>query len=165
MRLGRTVLRALVGGLFAAHGAQKLFGWFDGPGLEGTKGMMGALGYEPQDRAALLVGASETGGGALLALGFLTPLGASAVMGSMFQAIEKVHGPKGPWNTDGGWEFNAVLAAVALAIAAEGPGDLSLDEALGLRLHGPVWAALALAGGVLGPRVLLNQATPEVQPA
>lgn len=163
MRLGRTVLRTAVGGLFMAHGAQKLFGVLDGPGIEGTKGMMGALGFKPADRAAYLVGGSELGGGALLTLGLLTPVGSAAIIGSMVQAIRTVHGAKGPWNTDGGWEYNAVLAVAALLLAADGPGALSLDEALGIELDGVLGALIAIAGAAAGPELLLEREAPAPQ--
>src|SRR3954453_6749355 len=157
MKLGLTILRVVVGALFIGHGTQKLFGWFGGYGLEGTGGFFESLGYRPGKRAAMAAGASEAGGGALLALGFLSPLAAAGIVGSMSQAIQAVHAPKGPWVSDGGWEYNAVLIAAALAVADAGPGDMSLDHALGLdKLHGPLWAAAALAGGVMGPRVLVQ---------
>ena len=76
----------------------------------------------------------------------------------MAQAIRTVHAPKGPWVTDGGWEYNAVLIAAMVALADLGPGDVSLDHALGLdRLAGPVVALAALAAGIAGPELLLEK--------
>src|SRR6185503_10858297 len=84
MQLGMTVLRVTVGGLFVGHGTQKLFGWFGGSGTEGTGGVSaGTLGLDPGRRHALAAGAAETGGGALIASGVLTPLGAMLVASTL----------------------------------------------------------------------------------
>ena len=127
MDLGRTLLRTVVGGLFIGHGTQKLFGWFGGPGPEGTAGFFEALDLRPSRPKALAAGAAETGAGAMLVLGALTPLAAAAITGVMATAIEKVHGPKGLWNTQGGYEFNLVMATSALALTADGPGVTPLQ--------------------------------------
>jgi putative oxidoreductase len=148
MDFGKTLLRTVVGGLFIGHGTQKLFGWFGGHGPEGTGDFFDSLGLRPGRRQALAAGAAEAGGGALLALGFLTPLAAAALTGTMATAIRKVHGPKGPWVTDGGYEYNLVLATVALALTADGPGRPSVDAALWPGLEGPGLALLAVGGGV-----------------
>jgi putative oxidoreductase len=95
-----------------------------------------------------MAGATETGAGALLALGLATPLAAAAITGTMVTAIRKVHAAKGPWVTNGGYEYNAVLIAACLALAEEGPGDVSLDHLFGLERTGPRWAAAAFATGV-----------------
>ncbi|MCW3013408.1 MAG: DoxX family protein [Solirubrobacterales bacterium] len=142
MRPLHTLLRILIGALFAGHGAQKLFGWFGGHGLEGTGGFFDALGIRPGREAAILAGASEAGGGLLLISGVATPVAGAALTGSMVQAIRTVHAPKGPWVTEGGWEYNAVLIAAVLALVEE--------EA------GVVWALAALAAGVIGPDVALR---------
>jgi putative oxidoreductase len=146
-------MRGLIGGLFIGHGTQKLFGWFGGHGLDGTAGMMEKLEMRPPRRHALLAGAAEAGGGALLALGALTPLATTALTGVMTTAIRKVHAPNGPWVTKGGWEYNAVLIAALAALAEHGPGSASVDSALFPRLHGPAWALASLAGGVAGSYV------------
>ena len=161
MKLGLAAVRVVVGLLFFGHGSQKLFGWFGGHGLEGTAGFFDQIGLKPGKRTALAAGAGEAGGGALLALGFLTPLGAAAIIGVMSQAVRTVHGPKGPWNQDGGWEYNAGLMAAAFAVADAGPGQWSLDHALGLKLNGPVWALAALGAGVAGPSLLARGAAQE----
>lgn len=122
MKLSRVMLRLLIGGLFIGHGTQKLFGWFGGHGLEGTSGLFESLGLRPGRRNALGAGAAETGGGALLAAGVATPLAGAAITGVMTTAIRHVHGPKGPWSSDGGWEYNAVLIAATLAIVEEEAG-------------------------------------------
>jgi putative oxidoreductase len=148
MSIGRLGARLLIGGLFVGHGTQKLFGWFGGPGRAGTEGMMESLGMRPAKVHALLAGATETAGGTLLAAGLATPLAASAITGVMTTAIRKVHLPNGPWAANGGWEYNAVLIGAVTALVETGPGDLSLDRALGIERTGPAWALGALATGV-----------------
>ena len=91
MKLGLAVVRAVMGLLMFGHGAQKLFGWFGGHGLQGTAGFFDQVGLKPGKRTALAAGAGEAGGGALLALGFLTPLASAAIIGVMSQAIRTVH--------------------------------------------------------------------------
>ena len=147
MSLTRLATRTLIGGLFIGHGTQKLRGWFGGPGLDGTTAMMGSLGLNPPRRNALAAGVSETAAGAMLLTGLATPLAAAALTGTMLTAIRTVHGKNGPWVSSGGYEYNAVLIAVVLALAEEGPGDLSLDRALGLERTGLGWALAALGLG------------------
>jgi putative oxidoreductase len=149
MDLALLVLRIVVGGLFAAHGAQKLFGSFGGHGIGGTGQFFEQLGLKPGERHARLAGLGEFGGGLLLVVGFLTPLGAAAIIGTMTVAILTVHGPKGWQNTEGGYEYNVVLATAAFALAAAGPGAWSIDHALGLG-WGAGWGFVALAAGILG---------------
>jgi putative oxidoreductase len=166
MKLGLAVLRWVVGALFFGHGTQKLFGWFDGHGPEATAQTFERMGLRPGRRHATAAGAAEAGGGALLALGLFTPAAAAALIGVMSTAIEKVHGPKGPWITNGGYEYNVVLIATCLALADLGPGDLSLDHALGTEVKGPLVALLALLGGVAGSVVmtrpgLITESQPE----
>ena len=122
MDIGRTTLRLVIGPLFVGHGTQKLFGWFGGHGLDGTGGFFeGKLGLKPGKRHATAAGASEAVGGALLTLGALTPVAAGLITGTMITAIRKVHAPKGPWVTDGGYEYNAVLIAAMLALDRDRP--------------------------------------------
>jgi putative oxidoreductase len=148
MSVGRLGARLVIGGLFIGHGTQKLFGWFGGPGRAGTEGMMEALEMRPAKVHAVLAGFTETAGGTLLAAGLATPVAASALTGVMTTAIRKVHLPNGPWNANGGWEYNAVLIGAVTALAETGPGDFSLDRALGIERRGPAWALAALATGV-----------------
>jgi putative oxidoreductase len=150
MNIGRVLARLTIGGLFVGHGTQKLFGWFGGPGVEGTTGMMDKLEMRPPRRNAWAAGVSEAGGGALLAAGALTPAAAAMLTGVMTTAIRKVHLEKGLWNTAGGYEFNLTLIAAAIALVDSGPGEPSVDEALGLELNGTFWALAALAAGVAG---------------
>jgi putative oxidoreductase len=150
MKLGRLLLRVTVGGLFVGHGTQKLFGWFGGHGLDATANMFESIGMRPGNRNAIAAGVAEAGGGAALAAGFATPLAAATLTSVMLTAINRVHLKNGPWVTNGGYEYNAVLIAAVLALAEVGPGELSLDHALGQERSGPGWAVLALALGVAG---------------
>src|ERR687885_1873142 len=100
-----TLVRLVQGSLMAGHGAQKLFGSFGGPGLEGTSGFMEMLGLRPGRPWAYLAGLSEFGGGVLTALGLLNPLGPLGVIGSMAMASVKAHGGKPIWVTEGGAEL------------------------------------------------------------
>lgn len=137
MRLGKTILRLVVGGLFAGHGAQKLFGWFGGHGPEGTGQFFeSSLELEPGRRHAQTAGAAEFGGGLMLATGVGTPLAAAAISSTMITAIRKVHLDKGPWVSEGGFEYNAVILAVVFALTEEDAG--------------PGWAVAQLAAGAAG---------------
>jgi putative oxidoreductase len=146
---GLLLLRIVVGGLFMGHGLQKLLGWFGGAGLQGTASMFDRGGLGPGRVTAPLGGAAEFGGGLSLALGFLTPLGASAVLVMMAGAVIAVHAKNGLWNQNGGSEFPIVLGAVALALTLIGPGRWSLDHLAGWRLAGWWWALAALAVTVI----------------
>jgi putative oxidoreductase len=148
MDTGLLLLRVVVGVLLAGHGAQKLFGWFGGHGLEGTGGFFHGLGYRPGKRWAFVAGLSEFGGGVLLALGLFTPLAAAAIIGTMFNATMSVHAKNGPWVTNGGWEYTLVIATTAAAVAFTGPGVASLDNAFGWSLAGTEWGLAALALGL-----------------
>jgi putative oxidoreductase len=144
---GRLVARTVIGGLFVGHGTQKLLGWFGGPGLEGTTGMMKSLEMNPPRRNAVAAGLAETAGGALLTVGLATPLACASLIGTMITAIRKVHWSSGPWVAKGGYEYNLVLIAALLALAEERPGDISLDAALGIELTGFRWSLAALGLG------------------
>jgi putative oxidoreductase len=150
MKIGRLLLRLTVGGLFVGHGTQKLFGSFGGHGLDATANMFESLGMRPGRRNAIAAGVAEAGGGAALAAGFATPLAAATLTSVMLTAINRVHLKNGPWVTNGGYEYNAVLIAAVIALTEVGPGDLSLDHLLGTERSGPAWALLALAAGAAG---------------
>jgi putative oxidoreductase len=151
MDIGRLFLRGVVGPLFVGHGTQKLFGWFGGHGLEGTAGFFeSALGLRPGKRHAAAAGAAEAVGGALLTIGALTPLSAAMIDGAMVTAIRKVHISKGPWVSEGGYEYNLAIIAALTALAESGPGRPSVDEALFPRFKGTGWALAALAAGAAG---------------
>jgi putative oxidoreductase len=145
--IGKLLLRATVGGYFVGHGLQKLTGAFGGDGLDKTGKTFEKLGLKPGRENAILAGAAETGGGALLTLGLLTPFASSALAGVMTNAIRHVHGKNGPWIQEGGFEHPAVVLAALAALAESGPGPLSLDTKLGTEIKGPVAMTLAVGAG------------------
>jgi putative oxidoreductase len=123
MELGILIVRLAIGLTLAAHGAQKLFGWFGGGGIAGTAPFFEQLGFRPARLHAALAGIAETAGGLLLAAGLFTPLAAAALLG--------------------------VMVVGALAVAFTGPGDLSLDRSLGISWAGGSWGLLALFLGLV----------------
>jgi putative oxidoreductase len=150
MSYGLLFLRIVVGLTFAAHGSQKLFGWFGGPGPSGTAGFFQQLGFRAPKLMALMAGVAEFAG-VLFAAGFLTPLAALGMVTTMAMAIATVHWTNGFFAAAGGYEFNLVLIAVAVAVAATGPGRFSIDAALGWadNLSGLWWGVGVLAAGLL----------------
>src|SRR4051812_995424 len=156
MTLGRLIARVAIGGLFAGHGTQKLFGWFGGSGVHGTAETMNKLELRPAKHHALAAGTAETLGGTLLALGALTPLAGSLITGTMLTAIRKVHLPNGPWNTQGGYEYNVALIAAALTMVDCGPGAPSVDRALGIERRGNLWTLATLAAGAAGSTLAIE---------
>jgi putative oxidoreductase len=150
MDFGKLVVRLVVGGFFVGHGLQKLRGAFGGPGLEGTEQMMTALSMHPAKLNARAAALSETVGGAGIALGAGTPFAAAALVGTMATAVRKVHFKNGLWNAGGGWEYNAVLAAVVAGLTNDGPGDLSFDALIGHKRWGLGWALFAVGAGLAG---------------
>jgi putative oxidoreductase len=150
MKLGRLLLRTVVGGLFIGHGTQKLFGWFGGSGLQGTAEGFEQLGLRPGRMHASAAGLAEAGGGALLLAGLETPVAAATLTATMLTAIRTVHFKNGPWAANGGYEYNAVLIAAVLALAELGPGAPSLDALRGREHAGPGWALAAAAAGGAG---------------
>ncbi len=150
MKLGRLLLRATVGGFFIGHGTQKLFGWFGGEGPKGTAEMFESLGLKPGKTHATAAGVAETAGGAGLLLGFKTPFAASALIGVMLTAINRVHLRNGPWAHKGGYEYNAVLIASAVTLAELGPGKLSVDGLRNEEKKGLWWGLASLALGAIG---------------
>jgi len=155
MSLGLLILRLAVGLGLAAHGAQKLFGWFGGYGIAGTGQFLEQLGFHPGRPHATRAGLAEFLGGLFLAAGFLTPVAAAAVVAVMFVAAVSVHLPKGFFAQNGGYEYVLVLGAAAVALAFTGPGVLSLDQALGISWSGDAWGLGALAAGLIGGTVPL----------
>ena len=146
------LLRVVAGLTLAAHGSQKLFGSFGGSGTAGTRKFFAGLGFRAPLAMAFVAGLSELGGGLLLAFGFVTPVAALALTVVMLNAISTVHWRKGFFNSAGGFEYNLLIIAAALAIAATGPGRFSLDNAFGWAgsISGAWWA---LAVGVLAVAV------------
>jgi putative oxidoreductase len=163
MAYGILFLRVVVGATLFSHGAQKLFGWFGGHGPRGTAGFFGSLGFRPALPMALAAGASEAAGLAF-AFGFLTPFAALAIASVMVVAIGAVHLRNGFFATGGGFEYNLVLVAVAVGVAASGPGRFSIDGALGWvdNLSGAWWGVGVLVASVAGGIAVL--ATREVPP-
>lgn len=142
MTFGTILLRLVLGLALAAHGSQKLFGLFGGSGPTGTRKFFAGLGFRTPIVMAFVAGLSELGGGLLFASGLLTPLAALALTVVMLNAIGTVHWKKGFFNSAGGYEYNLLILATAVAVTATGPGRLSLDDAFGWagRLSGPWWA-------------------------
>jgi putative oxidoreductase len=163
---GILFLRVVVGLTLFGHGTQKLFGWFGGPGPRGTAGFFGQLGFRRQHALpmAVMAGLSESAG-LLLALGFLTPLAALAIATVMVVAVGSVHWKNGPWVTNGGYEYNLILWAVAIAIAASGPGRFSVDGAINWVEHisGVWWGVGVLLASLLSGFAVLSLR--EQQPA
>jgi putative oxidoreductase len=156
---GLLLIRVVVGLTFAAHGAQKAFGWWGGPGWDRWRGAMSAMGFRPASLFAVLSIGAELVGGLCLALGLLTPLAAAVLAAQSVVMIVKVHAPRGFWNRREGVEFPLALAAAAGAIELTGPGGASLDAAAGFELSAAVRVGLLLvgiAGGLLA--VALAQA-------
>jgi putative oxidoreductase len=165
MTVGRLIARVTIGGLFVGHGTQKLFGWFGGPGLDGASQMMDKLELRPGRRNALAAAAAETASGAMLALGALTPLAGSLITSTMITAIRKVHGPKGLWNMQGGYEYNLALIAAVAALVESGPGAPSVDRALSIERRGAAWALASLAAGAAGSALAVEAGRRVQQPA
>jgi putative oxidoreductase len=153
---GILFLRLVLGGIMAAHGAQKLFGWFGGSGPAGTAAGYRLLGYRAPLVLAFAAGLAEFGGGLFLAAGLLTPLAALGIAVVMVNAIALVHWRNGFWNTNGGYEFNLLIWSTAGAIAAIGAGQFSLDRLYGWEdnISGAWWGV-----GVLGLSLLISAVT------
>src|ERR1700674_1571480 len=149
--LGLLILRLGIGLILAAHGAQKLFGVWGGPGMAGWTQSVQRLRIRPAQPWAWVAALSEFGGGLLLGLGLLSPLGSLAIIGAMLVAIATVHLSKGFWTSRGGYEFNLSLIVGAAAVAFTGPGLYSLDNVLGIHLPEPlslIVGTIALIAGV-----------------
>jgi putative oxidoreductase len=162
LAVGLLILRLVVGLTIASHGAQKLFGWWGGPGMTGWTQSVRRLRIRPARPWAWVAALSEFGGGLLLALGLLWPFGSLAITGAMLVAIATVHLPRGFWVSKGGFEFNLTLIGAAAALALTGPGLYSLDTALRIRLPEPltlIAGTIALVAGVSA--TLLSRSQPE----
>lgn len=157
MEIGLLILRLTVGLTLAAHGAQKLFGWFGGPGLDATGQGLATLGFHPGRRHALMAGLVETAGGLLLAVGLLTPIAAAVVFSVMLVAAVSAHVKQGFFLASGGYEYTLVLGLAGLTVAFTGPGSLSLDALLGYSASGAFWGVSALLIGLVGAAIPLAQ--------
>jgi putative oxidoreductase len=131
---GALALRVPVGIIFAAHGAQKLFGWFGGYGLEGTGQWMASIGLAPGYLMALLAGSAEFFGGLALVAGLLVRPASAALAFAMVVAIFSTHIDKGLFVANNGYEYALALLAVSLALVFAGAGRASLDRTLSRRL-------------------------------
>ena len=158
MSYGILFLRVVLGLIMAAHGAQKLFGWFGGGGLRGTADGFAQLRFQAPLLMALAAGLAEFGGGLLIAAGLLTPFAALAIAVVMLNAIGTVHWPNGFWNTRGGYEFNLLIVAAAAAIAAIGPARFSFDNLTGWadNISGLWWGVGVMAISLLVSAVTLT---------
>jgi len=134
MSLALLIARMVIGFGLAAHGAQKLFGWYGGYGTKATGEFMASLGWSAGVPMAVIAGFGETAGGLLTAFGFLGPLGPAMIIVIMVTAVLTVHLSNGWFVSKNGMEFPATVAAGALVLAYTGPGSLSLDGLLGLSL-------------------------------
>ena len=147
LSLGLLILRVIGGLTLAAHGAQKLFGWFEGPGLTKLSQGFEKQGFRPAWLWVCLVILGELGGGLSVAFGFLTPLGAAGMFAAMFMAIFKSHWKNGFWNSKRGIEFPLQLLAIGVAIGIMGPGSYSLDALFGIALPNTLlFCVLAIIG-------------------
>ncbi|WP_336320109.1 DoxX family protein [Streptomyces lavendofoliae] len=154
--LGLFVLRVGTGAVLAAHGAQKLLGWFGGGGLEGTSKAMEAMGFRPGRQSAVAAGLGEAGGGALLMLGLATPAAGAAAAGAMAGAVA-VHAPAGFFNQSGGYEYPAFLGFTAAAIGVTGAGRYSLDHATRHHFDQPWTLAVAFLGSALAAAAVVGK--------
>jgi putative oxidoreductase len=148
MSLALLFLRLTLGCFLMGHGGQKLFGWFKGPGMQGTATWLESMGMRPGKAWAALAGGSEFGGGLLTVLGFLNPIGPLASFGAMAMATAKVHWGKPIWVSQGGAEHPITNMGIASALMAAGPGAYSLDALLGIRL--PRWLLIPGFVGIAG---------------
>lgn len=166
LAIGLLVLRLVVGVTVSAHGAQKLFGWFGGPGLSGFGGMLESMKVRPSALWALVASAGEFVGGILLVLGLLNPIGPFMVAGSMLVAIVLVHASKGFWNANRGVEFPLQILAAAIALSLTGYGAFSVDAAVGIALPMPAtWIVLALLTLLTAGAVTAMPRLPDRAPA
>lgn len=148
--IGLLVLRMTIGLTFAAHGAQKAFGWWGGPGRQRWRGAVEAMGFVPAGLFAGLAIASELVGGVFLAIGFLTPLAAAALVAQSVVIIARAHWAKGFFSTAGGYEFPLSLGISAAVLGLLGPGPLSVDGALGLQVDLGLRVSLLILGFIGG---------------
>ena len=159
--LGLLALRLGTGGVLFAHGAQKLFGWFGGGGLDATATGMEHMGFTPGKQSALAAGLGEAGGGALLALGLATPAAGAAAAGAMAGAVS-VHARNGFFSQGGGFEYPAFLGFVAAGLGVAGPGRYSLDRLPQHRLDRSVTVLLAFAVSAAAATAVVGARTPPV---
>ena len=154
---GLLIARLILGPVMAAHGTQKLFGWFGGYGLAGTGGFMESLGFRPGRAFAAAAATSELVGGLLLTLGLLGPIGPALIIGVMIVAAVSVHWKHGLFAANNGIEVPLLYGTTAAALALTGPGLYSLDALVGLDrlwIPGLAWAAIGV--GIVGAIINLG---------
>ncbi|MGD0484554.1 MAG: DoxX family protein [Gemmatimonadales bacterium] len=165
---GLLVARVVLGLLMAAHGAQKLFGWFGGHGLAGTGGFFEQLGFRPGRLFAAMAAGTEFGSGLLVALGLLGPVGSALMLSVMIVAAVSVHGKNGLFAAANGIEMPLLYAVGAVALALTGPGLFSLDAALGISdIWTPALVLVVLGVGAIGGigNLILRRPAPAGAPA
>ena len=163
--LGLLVGRLVVGVGMAAHGAQKLFGWFGGHGRTGTGGYLESLGFRPGKVFATLAGTGEFLSGLLVALGLFFPLGPALMVAVMVVAILTQHLHNGFFAMNGGFELPLLYATAAVALAFTGPGAYSLDTALGVTITSDVTVdIIVLAVAILAALALVAVRRPTPAP-
>lgn len=166
LSLGLLILRVVCGLTLAAHGTQKCFGWFGGPGLSVWTQNLQKQGFKPAPLWSALVVLGELGGGLSLAFGLLTPLGAAGIFSAMLMAIVKSHWKNGFWNSKRGIEFPLSLLTISVAIGFTGPGAYALDTLFGLALPTPLlFCVLAIVGAIVDIVGLIISRPPAVTPA
>lgn len=154
LSIGLLILRLATGLLMFGHGAQKLFGWFGGRGIQGTIGMMNKLHLRPAPVWAWLAALTETVGGLLFALGLLDPLGSLGIIAAMLMAMITVTWPRF-WGSQGGLEYNLLFVIPAVVEVFTGAGTYSLDHLLGIALPEPVSFLVGLLLVIIGIGVAL----------
>jgi putative oxidoreductase len=150
MEAGLFLIHVVIGSFVAAHGSQKLFGVLGGYGLAGTGDYLEGFGLRPGKLFAFAAGSAELVGGLALAAGFFTPGAAALIAATMFVAAVTDHAGKGFWIYNGGKEYVLTNAAVVTALAFQGAGEWSVDNAIGWDVAGVAWGLGALAVAVIG---------------
>jgi putative oxidoreductase len=158
--LALLILRVVTGLTLAAHGSQKLFGWFGGGGFKGTVGMTTRMRMRPATFWAVMVIMGEFAASLLLVLGLLSPLGSLGVIAAMLVAIISAHWPRF-FSTNHGSEFPLLILVNALAIGISGPGAYSLDALIGLSLPEPATLLVGLALVIVATVVVFTTRTPQ----
>jgi putative oxidoreductase len=153
LNFGLLILRLVVGPVFAFHGFAKIF---RGGRLEGTAGWFQSMGMRPGHVHARLAAAGELATGICLTLGFLTSFAGLGLVGLMSVAWWTVHKGSGLLIINEGWEYVLTLGTIGVAVATIGPGEWSLDNAIGLDLNGPAGFVISLVGGIALAALLLG---------
>ncbi len=160
--VGILLVRLAIGLTFAAHGAQKVLGWWGGPGFAGWSAGIARMGLRPAPLWAAISAGVELFGGLLLALGLFTPIASAFLVAQSTYIVVRAHLPRGFWNAKGGIEFPLQLLAGALLVVASGSGAIAIDPVLGVDFS-PTWRAGALVVAVAGALVAMAIARPRPQ--